>query len=395
MSTSIRIQERLVGILMVCLLFGVAALVAGLYTQAFKSTVRVVVRADRAGLLMAPGNKVVLHGVEVGKVAGIAQIPDGVALTVGLNPDATDRIPQNITAKIVPTTVFGTKYISLGVPGQPSAERISEGDVIANESVTVEVNTVFDNLASVLNSVDVAKLNATLGNLASALDGRGDDIATLASELDSYLGKLGGDLPALRRDLRAGSHVADTLSDVSPELFRILRNATFTSGTITSEAAALDAVLADVSALGTRARRVVSANGEKFVDLFATLRPTTGLLAEYSPGLGCFISGLAVTDRLLRDAVGGTNPGLNLDSSVVPMEGAYTYPEDLPKVAADNGPACHGLPKLTPGELPAQPIDTDTGADAFPHDDNKLRTGHSGVAQLLFGPLAVGREEPR
>lgn len=381
---------RLVGLGMVALLVGALALVGALYTQAFRSSVPVTLRADRAGLLMNPGNDVNLRGIEVGEVSAIEESADGALLTLALDPDKVGWVPADVQAEIVPTTAFGTKYVNLTLPDEPDRGSIQPGAVIDNRNVTAEVNHVFDNLAAVLDSIDVAKLNATLGVIAQALEGRGDQVATLAADTSAYLDRLNPSLPTLQRDLAAGAEVANLYADVSPDLLRVLDNATFTSGSIVDEAAALDSVLLDVTTMGTTTRQVLERNETRLVNLLDVLEPTTGLLREYSPGLTCFVRGLTELDTLLRDVIGGTNPGFNLDVSIAPVPGAYSYPEDLPEVAADNGPACHGLPRLDPSEIPTPYLNTDTGTDPFPRDDNRLRPGDRGVAPLLFGPL----EEP-
>ncbi len=40
-------------------------------------------------------------------------------------PDQADMIPANVTARIVPKTLFGEKYVALQVPRNPSSRRAS------------------------------------------------------------------------------------------------------------------------------------------------------------------------------------------------------------------------------------------------------------------------------
>lgn len=46
--------------------------------------------------------------------------------------------------------------------------------MIEGQHVTVEVNTVFQQLVEVLDKIDPAKLNETLGAISSAFNGRGE-----------------------------------------------------------------------------------------------------------------------------------------------------------------------------------------------------------------------------
>ena len=45
---------------------------------------------------------------------------DKVDLTLGLYPSQRDTIPENVTARILPKTLFGEKYVALQVPERPS-----------------------------------------------------------------------------------------------------------------------------------------------------------------------------------------------------------------------------------------------------------------------------------
>ena len=50
------------------------------------------------------------------------------------------------------------------------------GQVLDAKHVTVEINTVFEQLTSVLSKIEPEKLNETLGAIATALNGRGEKI---------------------------------------------------------------------------------------------------------------------------------------------------------------------------------------------------------------------------
>lgn len=54
------------------------------------------------------------------------------------------------------------------------------------QHVTVESNTVFQQLVSVLNKIDTAKLNETLGAIAKAFSGRGEEIGQTLTDFDGH-----------------------------------------------------------------------------------------------------------------------------------------------------------------------------------------------------------------
>ena len=79
-----------------------------------------------------------------------------------------------MTARIVPKTLFGEKYVALQVPKDPSSRSIGAGDVISESHVAIEVEKVLSDLYPLLRTVEPAQLNYTLTALADALEGRGE-----------------------------------------------------------------------------------------------------------------------------------------------------------------------------------------------------------------------------
>ena len=51
-------------------------------------------------------------------------------ITVALDPDEAEQIPENVEVEILPTTLFGQKFISFVRPENPSSSPLSDGDVI-------------------------------------------------------------------------------------------------------------------------------------------------------------------------------------------------------------------------------------------------------------------------
>ena len=44
---------------------------------------------------------------------------DGATLSLAINPAQAQLIPANVTARILPKTLFGEKYVALQVPERP------------------------------------------------------------------------------------------------------------------------------------------------------------------------------------------------------------------------------------------------------------------------------------
>ena len=106
--------------------------------------------------------------------------PKPVGRTV-LEADTEDRpgpfqyLPSNVEAEIKSSTAFGAKYVDLIVPRRRRARsRCKPGAVLHSRNVTVEVNTVFQNLQSVVHvhRPGEAELGAVGGGRIAARQGR-------------------------------------------------------------------------------------------------------------------------------------------------------------------------------------------------------------------------------
>ena len=76
---------------------------------------------------------------------------------------------------------------------ETTKQTLRAGQVIQSQHVTVEVNTVFQQLISVLSAIEPGKLNATLDAIAMTLNGRGHEIGEAFSD---FLRAYGIEVPA-------------------------------------------------------------------------------------------------------------------------------------------------------------------------------------------------------
>src|SRR3954452_5526223 len=66
------------------------------FSGTFRSFVPVTLTSDRAGLVMEPGGKVKLRGVQVGRVGTINGGTGAVNLKLEIDPDQVQYIPANV-----------------------------------------------------------------------------------------------------------------------------------------------------------------------------------------------------------------------------------------------------------------------------------------------------------
>jgi phospholipid/cholesterol/gamma-HCH transport system substrate-binding protein len=364
----------------------------------FDDSVPVTVLSSRAGLVMNVDAKVKMRGVQVGKVDSIESrpkgqcgpdLPDGCAvLHLAMDPGAIDPrrhlIPANVLVDLTSPTVFGAKFVDLVPPAEPSAQSLHANQTlyVPEGKVTVEINTVFQHLTSVLGTLDPAKLNETLGAVSQALSGRGEKIGQAFSDLDSVLAKFNPSLPALSRDIALSAPVFKAYGDASADLVRTVDNSVKISQSIVDEQHNLDALLVSAIGLADIGQDVLGANRKGLTDVFHLLAPTTDLLNEYAPGLTCAFAGIAQ----LGKTPPLSEPSINIVASLTWGGERYRYPQNLPKVAATGGPHCMGLPKL-PFNSKAKLLVADTGANPVGYGNPQVLLNFDGLKQLLYGPI--------
>jgi phospholipid/cholesterol/gamma-HCH transport system substrate-binding protein len=380
----------LLGLTTVVIICAIFALAIGLFQGSFTETVPVTVISQRAGLVMNPDAKVKMRGVQVGKVASIESLPNGeAAIHLAMYPSDLQFIPGNVLVDITSSTVFGAKSVELVPPAEPSALRLHGGQTLQGKHVMVEINTVFQQLVSVLAQIDPPKLNETLGALAKAFSGRGAQLGQSLSDLDSFLAKYEPSLPALSHDLAVLPAVSNAYADAAPDLVKTAANATRISQTIVDEQHNLDALLISAIGLADIGNDVLSTNRKPLTDVLHLLVPTTDLTNEYHEALTCTFGGLIQ----IGHNPPLSEPSINISAGLTWGGERYRYPTNLPKVAATGGPRCMGLPVLPFNTAPKQLI-TDIGADPVGYGNPQLLINSDLLKQLLYGPIAGPPRNP-
>jgi phospholipid/cholesterol/gamma-HCH transport system substrate-binding protein len=356
----------------IALLIGLSIAV---YAKAFTTSTTVTIKADRAGLQLAKFGDVRINGALVGQVRSVSQDGEHASIVVALDPDSAKEIPDNVSVQILPTTLFGQKFIQFVRPAQPSSQPLEDGSVIPADRVNtnVELSQVLADLFPLLRAIRPADLAATLNALATALDGRGERLGVTFDKLHSYLGAVATDLPTLRKDLVALADVADTYDKAAPDVIDTLRNLTVTSRTIVDQKEQLASFIGELTGLAGTTTDFLNANGAAIVRTGQLTEPIVRLLATYSPEFPCLLTGLAkYRYRLLGIFEGGVvKQRLELGT---PQYRVYDKRDRPVYGEVGHGPWCLGLPN--PKE-PSDPVTLDEGSQLDEHPPTSPVPGRS------------------
>jgi phospholipid/cholesterol/gamma-HCH transport system substrate-binding protein len=320
----------------------------------------VTLRTDHTGLQLNEGADVKLRGVPVGEVRRITADGQRAVLRLALDPSMVGQIPANVTARLLPKTLFGERYVALQYPASPAPVALHGGDVITEDrgSAAIELSRVLDDALPLLQAIQPGKLAATLGALSTALDGRGDQLGADLVRLDGYLKQLNAQLPELTADIRKLAGVLSTYDGALPDLMAILRNASVTADTVTRQRDQLAAFLADTTGFADRANGFLDRYGDRLIQLGQVSAPVLELLATYAPEYPCLLHGLVALQPNVEKVFAGGRMHITLE--VTRDNGPYQPGRDAPVYGAKNGPNCRGLPH--PG-VPAPGVAVNDGYD--------------------------------
>lgn len=364
------------GLLLACAL--VLALTYWQFHGDFTPKTRLTMLAGRAGLVMDRGSKVTFNGVSIGRVADISEVEhDGkpaARFTLDVDPQYVRLIPDNVTAKIQATTVFGNKYVSFTSPKNPSLQRITPKHVIDAISTTTEFNTLFETLTQIAEHVDPVKVNLTLSAAAQALSGLGEKFGVSIVNGNAILDDVNQRMPTIRHDIQQVATLADIYANDAADLFDALAHAVITARTLNRQQADVDAALLAAMGFANTTADIFTRSKPYLERLTADLVPTARLLDTYSPEIFCTLRNFAKLVPKIAALESGNSYSARLGVSITGAENPYVYPDNLPRVNGRGGPgAAPGCwQPITRDLWPAPYLVMDTGNSIAPYNHFEL-----------------------
>ena len=341
----------------------VVALLVGLsvasFQKRFTDVVMVDLLTDRVGSQLQAASDVKLRGLIVGEVRSVETTGDGARLRLALEPEMVDLIPADVSARLLPKTLFGERYVDLVSPraGAP-ADPIAEGDTIGQDrtAVAIELEQVFEDLLPLLRTVQPEKLAATLNALASALDGRGTRLGENLVLVDRYFKEINPKMPAIQADISGLADLASTYAVAAPDLVRAATALITTNTTIVAKEGQLAGFLAGTAGFATTTADFLDADGRRIIQVGKVQRPTLEVFARYAPEYPCLASGmvnwLPNIDEAWRGGI------FHLTIVMAPQRPGY-QPGEEPQWRENRGPRCYGLPSP---RVPSRGMELDDGS---------------------------------
>ncbi|MFD4022674.1 MCE family protein [Streptomyces sp. NPDC058576] len=347
-SSTRTVRRRLAGVTFLLVPAVLVWVSVSVYEKDFTDDATVTVRTGSVGNEMHAHADVKLRGVVIGQVRSIATDGEGARLTLAIDRDKLGQIPADVTAQMLPTTLFGARFVALVPPRIPTGTTLRSGAVIPQDrsSNAIELEQVLDNVLPLLTAVKPEKLSATLGAVSQALEGRGERLGETLTTLDGHLKKFNPQLPTLNADIKELVKVSTLYADAAPDVLDALTDATVTSSTLADQEARLAGLHGTTTAAAQDVTAFLRENKDNLIRLSAAGRPSLELLAEYAESFPCTLRTMAGFVPAMDKALGkGTNePGLHVSVKSVPSKGKYVPGRDTPVYNATGGPSCYSVP---------------------------------------------------
>lgn len=338
-----QLRRYLAGVAFLVVLVALVSLSIAFYLKAFTPVTMVELKADRIGNQLSVHGDVKLRGLRIGEVRDVRSTGDGATIRLALDKDMAPLVPSNVSARLLPKTLFGEKEVNLVLPDEP-ARPIRAGDVIPQDrsETAIETERVLDNFLPLLQALKPEQLSRTLNAVSSALRARGDRLGSNLAINARYFREINPELPALMESFRGLADLGENYADATPDILRLVDNFAASSRSLVDQREELGAFLASTATFSRSADEFLRINERNLVKLADVSRPSLEVYARYSPQYPCMLNALPKQAILGEKTFGGDLPGLHITLEVIRDQGPYTK-GDEPRFGDDRGPTCFGL----------------------------------------------------
>jgi phospholipid/cholesterol/gamma-HCH transport system substrate-binding protein len=319
--------------------------------------ITVVAEFARAGLNIRAGDEVRVRDVPVGTIRSITIDRRDFSARYTLSVDAGAPVGADASARIVPKTVFGDKYVELSA-AQPGGALIGNGAVIprSRTSTVTEFQQVLDRFTPALQSIDPAQVGGTIAALSAGL-GNGVTLGQTAAGFGAAFDEIAGRQQDVSRLLAHIPGTAQTFGNDAGDLSALAVNLGTLSQSLAAHAPQLAGFLSSNADLLTRAGDLLSTEAARLQAITANGFDVLSLVAAHPGSVRGFMAGQAASTVGLEsaahlNALWAAIPHLIfnfptvLDKSSQPVNNGRTGPG--PQISIHSPPPPNGTVDVSP-----------------------------------------------
>jgi phospholipid/cholesterol/gamma-HCH transport system substrate-binding protein len=277
-----------------------------------------------SGDSLGPASNVKYHGLVVGRVVTISGEAGKSRAQIVIKRDQAGQIPANVTARVLPSTIFGSEYVELVAPRHPDTQRLQSVQTIPADR-SAETLRIMDAVAAgerILRAVDPSQLDATTSALADMLQDNGANVGRFIERASTYLGTMLQHSDAFYRDLRLLGNVTQGAADAEPHLVAALRNSHSTLRLIVDQRRTVDQLITGTTGLSSETSTFLQKNEGNLVGTVYAGEPIVHI---YNGRRDKLAQLLQAVPHVLSNGANGVKDGK------IVMEGLMQFPFEFGK----------------------------------------------------------------
>lgn len=335
-------RAALVGALTALSLVVATGLLGASYLGLIGSDLTARANLTTAGDSLGVGSDVKYRGLRVGRVLSVDADADEPSAEIVLMSEHADQIPADVTARLLPGTLFGNEYVDLVSDTPASVAHLQDGASIPADTSarTLRLMDTFSATQRLLVAVDPARVDAAVGAVAEALAGRGDELGGLVDDAAALMTSWQANEATFFRDLELVSRNVDLLADLEPGIVATVRDVLPLARTLAERREATRALLGDAAVLVGDLATWAEANVEPFARVLAGTAATLSVFARRSAPFELSLSKLPTVLSNGAAAVQGNAIQMN-GALALDFPDPYSA-EDCPRYGPLSGSNCPG-----------------------------------------------------
>jgi phospholipid/cholesterol/gamma-HCH transport system substrate-binding protein len=211
--------------------------------------------------------------VDVGRISGI-ELNDAQQALVEMELDPDVELPSVVSARLRKTNVLGERFIEL-VPDRESGGRFESGSMVAETTIVPELEEMIFSGTDVLIAVSADTMAAAIEAGATGLDGRGDTLGQVLTDLGEIVSTYDRNSDDL---VRLISGFEEFLAEVGPQADlhgRAVGELAAFTRTLSEEDERLIDTLTEIRALANSGTDIMQTHRRRIDDFFTRFTAVT------------------------------------------------------------------------------------------------------------------------
>ncbi|MEV6770828.1 MCE family protein [Nocardia sp. NPDC051030] len=263
------------------------------------------IHADFDNALNLPDQaKVKIGGSDVGVVTKITTKDFKAHVDLDIRKDID--LPVGTTAELRQATPLGDVFVAVSKPkSDPGAQLMKSGDTITKTSAGATVEELLLSISLLFNGGGVAALSKLTAEMDSIIGGRGDQLASLVTQMTSVTTTLNNNSKRVDNVLANFSALADTLEAHHKDLGQVADSLPTMIGAIAENNQAIGDLLTKVSTTSAALGDYANTTSDQLASLLDNVHQLMTALSQTEQNLGPMLDAV----REIRPAVDASFKG--------------------------------------------------------------------------------------